>query len=470
MKPRSAPSPSTGLLLAALLAAAADAGTWSVDPRPFAVTAKIDATVVPSAPVQFSVEAAEWEDFTIEKITPHATTVKKGETVVAFKREALERKLDDARRGAKQAALAAADARSAHVALAAGVELKLEAAKRNHAQAAEDLAYFLQTKRPLEEEGANEKVKRATQSLEAEREELKQLLAMYEADDLTETTEEFILKRQRDAVASAEFMLKSQKLATARALEVDLPREQLTLEKAAKEAKIALTQAGEELPRSVEASKLAVAAAEAAAKRAADDLAKLEADATLLELKAPAAGVFYHGAFEDGRWLAGEATKGLLKGGKVPPRRPFAALVPADAALRLTAHVEEATARRLQVDLTGTGALAGREEEPLAAKIETVAARPGVDGRYRVDIAAPLPKSAAPGMSAKLSFIVHEAAEALVVPRKALGEGPGGTSRVEVKLADGKTESRAVKTGLAQGDEIQVLEGLEPGQVVVTPE
>ena len=58
-------------------------------------------------------------------------------------------------------------------------------------------------------------VKKAKDYLEYQKEELRQLEKMYGADDLTEETEEIVLKRQRDAVELAIFSL--QRARTSRA-------------------------------------------------------------------------------------------------------------------------------------------------------------------------------------------------------------------------------------------------------------
>jgi multidrug efflux pump subunit AcrA (membrane-fusion protein) len=41
---------------------------------------------------------------------------------------------------------------------------------------------------------------------------------------------------------------------------------------------------------------------------------------------------------------------------------------------------------------------------------------------------------------------------------------------VEVRLADGGSEIRPVKLGVATAKSVQILEGLEAGQVVVLPD
>src|SRR5690606_1057126 len=71
------------------------------------------------------------------------------------------------------------------------------------------------------------RLKSSRQQAENVREELRQLEKMYEADDLTEETEEIVLKRQRVAAEMADFMLESAKISHERTLERALPRNDL---------------------------------------------------------------------------------------------------------------------------------------------------------------------------------------------------------------------------------------------------
>ena len=54
------------------------------------------------------------------------------------------------------------------------------------------------------------------------------------------------------------------------------------------------------------------------------------------------------------------------------------------------------------------------------------------------------------------------------VPAKALKYGAKGWS-VEVKLADGKTERRNVVRGPQSGEDVEIVSGLEVGQVIIAP-
>ena len=316
--------------------------------------------------------------------------------------------------------------------------------------------------------------------LEATREELKQLKMMYEADDLTEQTEEIILKRQEFAVQSSELSLKHTELATKRALEVTLPRRAVALETEAKGSAIELEKAEKNLPRGLENARLDLESARTAAAREKDELAKVEKDAALFEIKAAADGIFYHGSLDEGRWSLGELAKVLVKGGRVPFIRPFASIVPADADLGLTAHVDEAMARVLKAQLKGSLTAAGREDVALSATVQSVASVPGNDGRYRVDLLPEWPEKdklewpadidVAPGMTFECRFVIHREDAAITVPLKALNPAEG--EYLDRPGQDGRrqSETRPVSRGRVNGDEVEVTAGLEGGQVVIIPD
>jgi len=74
----------------------------------------------------------------------------------------------------------------------------------------------------------------------------------------------------------------------------------------------------------------------------------------------------------------------------------------------------------------------------------------------------------APGAAVEVNVIAYSHDEAISVPKSALTLGGEGWS-VEVKLADGKTERRTVSRGRVNGDKVEILSGLESGQVILTP-
>ena len=448
----------------------ATAADHTVAPKPFFIPHTFGATALPTETTPIRLDVKAWGDFEIEQIASHGSKVAAGDVLLKFDAEDIDKKLDDARRALAASEINLAQAELAAKTAADSTALKLDAARRAARNAKEALEYFAKTRRKAAEEGAEQGLKRAKEALENAKEELKQLQKMYDADDLTEETEEIILTRQKDAVARAEFGLRMEQLDYDRTMKVSLPREEEALVAADKSAGIDLIDAEANLPRALKLQQIALDGARIGFAREKENLAKLEADRKLFEIKAPAAGWFYYGTIEEGRWTTGEMIKGLVVHGKAPLKRPFATFIPATAKLGLVAFVDEPTARSLAPESKGTATVGGREEADLPVTLVSASPTPGTDGRYRaqLDITWPKELTVTPGATAEVTLVSYQKADALTVPTKALTQTATGWT-VEVKLADGKSEQRPVKRGRSSKDQTEILSGLEAGQVVIVP-
>jgi len=455
-----------------VLAATSHAGEITVESRPFTIESSFTATALPDKGCALiQVEPKSWQDFQILELADHGHKVAKGEILVKFDPEAIDKKLVDVRRSLEAATLNQAQAELDLKHLQETAPNTLDALLRAAEIAKEENAYFTGTRRKAAEDAAAQALEKKKQFLSNQQEELRQLAKMYAADDVTEETEEIILTRQKDAVVSAEFVLRMETLDHKRTLEVILPREAVTLANNERDTAIRLRKAEQDIPRSIKLKKIELEALKTAYNREKESLTELEADRALFEIKAPAEGWFYHGPIENGRWTPAEALKSLFVHGRPPVNRPFATFVPASAKLVWVAFIDEATALTLKPDLTGTATLAGREDLEIPVKITQLATIPRPDGSYRVDLSATWPKDFVPvtGTIAQIRMISYHQAAAITIPNKALNLDPKGWT-VDVKLADGKTERRPVKRGRVSKDDAEILSGLEVGQVIVTPQ
>lgn len=71
-----------------------------------------------------------------------------------------------------------------------------------------------------------------------------------------------------------------------------------------------------------------------------------------------------------------------------------------------------------------------------------------------------------PGMFVRTRLILAERANALIVPEEALM--PTGNDQYVYKVQDGKATRVKVKTGLRRNSQVEVIEGLQAGDVIVT--
>src|SRR5713226_7766176 len=132
------------------------------------------------------------------------------------------------------------------------------------------------------------------------------------------------------------------------------------------------------------------------------------------------------------------------------------------------AHIPQADAALLKIGDKGTITVPGLDE-PVEGKITVVS--PALDPNsttVEVWLEAKNPKQQLkPGTSVQLSLTAKTVKDALVVPAAAVISAADGTTAVMVAGSDGKAHQKAVKVGIRQGDDVQILEGVAEGDKVV---
>lgn len=462
---------SIGCVLAAVLAGVLNGGELTLEERPFDVVRTFDARVFPTGGcTHLEIVPRFWKEFRLERLAAHGEKVAKDEVLAAFETEGIDEWLEDQRAKIESGQLALAAAGRELKRLEETAEARLAGVERAAAVAKEENESFTKTRRKAAEEAADQALKHAEWALANETEELVQLQKMYEADDLTEETEEIILTRQKDAVQDAEFDLRMGRLNHRRTREVLLPRKAADLAEAERKTAVEAAKQRQEVPAGIEAMKLEVAAMRRGLERDRGQLEEAESDRALFEFKAPADGWFYHGELRNGRWITGDLLKTLMAHGEPVLRRPVATFVPAVAEKKLVAWVDQKAAGSLAKEARGVALFPGREDGVVEATIDSVAEIPEVDGKWRVEMSVSWPEGfeAAVGSQAEVRVVAYQRDPALAVPNEALRFGADGWT-VEVKLADGKTQRRVVARGRVNDVDTEILDGLEAGQVILVP-
>ena len=133
------------------------------------------------------------------------------------------------------------------------------------------------------------------------------------------------------------------------------------------------------------------------------------------------------------------------------------------------AHIPQSDAAVLKVGDKGTMTVPGIDE-PIEGKVTVVS--PALDPNsttVEVWLEAKNPKHVLkPGTSVQLSLTAQTVNDALVVPASSLITGPDGATTVMVAGADGRAHQQAVKVGIRNGDDAQILEGVTASDKVVT--
>lgn len=445
-----------------------DAGVHVVKKGSLALKTELEAVLESAKMHPISIEPEVFADLTVVDAVAHGARIKKGEVLLRLDPEKLEEQIEDLELGEPGAKLALEVAKAELENLKETTPLKMEAAERSKRRADEDLAYFQSTDREQREKSTKFNVRGSEERLAGAKEELDQLKKMYEADDLTEETEEIILKRQKFAVESAEFSLESYRLTAKRTLETSIPRDYENMVSGQRDASLALTLARETLPKALDQKKLGLEKLLRDQTKAEKKLADLRKDLKLLTVRAPANGLVYYGACEDGKWVTGAAVaKKLIPGGKVFSREIFMTIVdPEDLILRVV--VPEDKLSKIQQGQSATASPISAPEAKLKAKVRDLDYVPLPNGSYSATLSMERDKNVriVPGMKCKLVFGEDDAEERPLVPKTAVHQD-GEQHHVYLSKEDGGHEKRTVKTGKSDDKMTEVIEGLSAGDKVL---
>lgn len=449
----------------------AAAPTHRVARAPFRVEAALDGVFEARRAYEIAIVPELWSSFVVEKAVPHGTRVEKGQVLVAFEAKELERAIEEEEKALRLAKIALRQAEIESEIADRTSAMDLRAAERQARRASEDLERFLKIDKAYSLKSAEFSLKNAKNALEYEQEELRQLEKMYSADDLTEETEEIILKRQRDTVEAAAFRVEGAKKNRDETFEVDVPRRETDLKEAKTRGEVGLEKSKALAPLSLKRRQLELEKTRREVEKAAEKLSKLRRDRSRMEVKAPADGIVYWGRLASG--FASDLSTieaKLRKGGSVLPKETFmTVVVPSQLAVR--AAVPEAELYKLQGRVRGVAVPTGFPDLEIPVALERAPLVPEGRGafsaRFRVEGDLPSP-AVVPGMTCKLKLISYEKKRAIAIPARALfkPEAKDASPCVFVRKPDGSVERREVKTGRRSGDWLEVIEGLREGEEV----
>ena len=437
---------------------------YTVTKTDFRAEVNLDATVEASKAHPLSLDPKAWAAPTVAEAVPHGKRVRKGEIILRLDAQPLREEIESLEKSLPAAKIAREQAEEALQYLEKTTPLQLEAAKRSSAFAAEALTYFEETGRNEAIKSAKNSVKRAEQSLSYAEEELNQLTKMYEADDLTEETEEIIITRAKNDVEASRNYLHTVRLGSERTLRVEIPRQHLSLKNAKVGVELALSNARRTLPQALEAKRTEVAKLRNDEGALHKKLSKLKGDLALAELRSPVDGIVGYGAAVNGKWATADAVaKKLIPGGKLAAKEVLFTVVETDG-IRFCAVLPE---NKLSVLRAGSAGVATPSFDALSripVRLSQVEFSPQPAGGFlaRADLAkgAKRPSRLTAAMNVKLNFVVIDEKAVLTVPVKAVHYGEKGPQvtangkEVQVKLGASDGDKVVIRSGVNEGDKI----------------
>ncbi len=476
-RPKAPPAAKAKAPPAAKVAATAPAATKPAAAKPFTVK-RSDFRITISAKGTFDAAGATEIRVTPKAWTPRAgmkvlvaarrgSMVKKGQLLLKLDTHDIDEAIQDAQLNQQAAELTLKVAQQDFAAKTKTHKLDLAAAERSKKEADEDYQRYLKIDRPLTIKTTNRSLTSAERSLSYVREELRQLEKMYKADDLTEETEEIILKRQRYAVDRAEFSLEVRKLSIDKTLKIDIPRQDIVAREGHERQRISHAKSRITMTASLQKARLELAKLKIATARSAKKLTELKADRAILSVTSPAAGMVIHGGSAKGAWP--KLGRELEADDKIQPDDvAMTVITPGKVIVRT--KVPEAEVHRLRAGMACELVPAAFPKSKLKGKVSYVDPLPAA-GNVAMTLTVTTPKAAPrllPAMNCKVTLLVYTRANALTVPAGLVHAGEKDAKKKFVYVhGGGGTSKRAVTVGRTGSGKTEILRGLKEGEVVV---
>lgn len=447
-------------------------GTYKVRRRLFKVEVNLEGVFEAKSAAEISLQPEEWSEFEVLRAVEHGTTVRPGDLLVSLDTEKIDRAIADLQRELKLARLNLQDTELQLQLARMSGPLDLASGERSRRNLDHDMTQFLKVDRPMMERTVNFMVKMAEDRLAYEQEELRQLEKMYKADDLTEETEEIILRRARDSVAQAKFTLERATKDRDSILTTSLPRAEEALRLAVQRMAIEWKKIQANVPAIERKLELSLERMRVDLQRNEERLTRLVADRKLMNIKAPLGGIVYYGRAVRGKWSGGEASaERLRRGARLTANDVFMTIVePRPLAVR-------AGASEKQLPYVTAGMKATIKPTALAdvrveAIVERVASVPGTNKEFDTVFTVALgndARSVMPGMTCEVKILLLYKPDPVAIPLAALGtdEADPGKHLVALPRKGAEPIRRVVRLGRCNERLAEIVSGLEVGEEIL---
>jgi multidrug efflux pump subunit AcrA (membrane-fusion protein) len=434
----------------------------------------VDGTFVAQKTTEVPLRPDAWTEFEVKEAVDLGAKVRKGQVLMKFDDEKINEAIDDLELEQRLNELAIVRADEELPRMEKTLKMDFEEADRSNKEAKEDFERYNEIDRPMAVKSAEFMVKYYNFSLDYEKDELEQLEKMYEADDLTEETEEIVLKRQRNAVEFAEFSLENAKINTDEMLNIRLPRMDIQIKESLERAALALARAQMALSIDLNRARYEQQQRKNARTKSLDRHAKLLGDRELMEIESPAEGVVFYGQSVNGRWAD---TASLIT--KYKPHNNVSAgsilmTIVEPRPLYVTSQLDEGKRPEVSDGQKAKVSLPSEGSDRVAGKVKSISPIPVSAGKFEINFDVEqdeIPDWIVAGMGCKVQITTYDKKDALVVPKKAVHDDKDDPDTHYVWLVDpddeeAKPKRREVKIGKRKEEDFEIVKGLKPGDVI----
>jgi multidrug efflux pump subunit AcrA (membrane-fusion protein) len=445
--------------------------TYTVKADMLKIDLELDGVFVAQNMTLIELRPDSWASFKVVKAVEHGEQVEKGDVLVEFETDKIDEAIADQETAQELAELSFKQAELAIKLLETTSPIDLKMVERQKQMMTEDLKRFLEIDIALSKKSVEYSLKSSEQTLEYELEELKQLEKMYNADDLTEETEEIILKRQRNSVERAKFYLEMAKNRYDENMNVYLPRDKESMQVSAELYGYTMDRLKATLPIDLEREKIGFEKLKVQQKRDLEKFGKLKEDRKLMTITAPAAGIVYYGKCVRGKWSGASSIAEKLQPGASASAGPLMTIV-SPRPLQIRSTVAEKDLHWVKKGMRGTVKPTALPDARASATLSEIDAIPGVDNAYGAAFRVSLNEdmdAIMPGMNCKVQLVPYLKKRTLVIPTKAMKTDELDDTRQYVQMVndDGRTVKQAVTIGEKEGEIVEILDGLAKGDKIL---
>jgi len=443
--------------------------TIEIETKPIRVYRTFEGRFESTELTEIKTDFESWTDLEISDLVEEGSAVSSGQEVLKFDTKKIDKAIAEAEFAARNAEFALADAKLEMKEVQETYELEKAIADRTWKNAQEDHDYYLKVSAPERLKDLDYNEKSAGYRLEYSKDELDQLEQMYTEDELTEESEEIVLKRARRSVESAERSMNRSMLSIKRDREFEIPRANQRQENEFVRAGLEHEKSKIKLPIKKQRTEIALAKAEFELKNKKESLDELTEDHKKMSLVSRANGVLYYGRCLRGKWIgaSGSATRQMEPGKKIPADKVVMTVVDVDN-MMIRADLDENQLDSVVPDLKGKALIKSTDNKTIPVVIKSVSRIPLDNGKFDCQIAAENLENAnvMPGMTCKLSFLIYENENAVVAPKSSVFSDDGGITNYVYVVKDGKPIMSPVKTGRTSGDDVEIIDGLSVGDKI----
>ena len=397
----------------------------------------------------------------ILEVCEHGSTVLKGDLLLRFDTEAIEDQIENMRLEVRSAEQALLDAKARERIEGMDLQASLDRVDYDLATASKRLNGYEQIKKGLDDESTRLTFLYREHSITDQEDNLDQLGKMYREDELTEETEEIVLKRNKrnlDRLKKSFELQKSQQKYSEEFTEKVSHQGMIRDVDAKKRAQKKVRTMGDS---TIVFAKIAVERAGIKLEKVKKSLEELISDREKMRFTSPADGLLLHC---DSKLAGGELSKDGTAG-----MNKVLLTVADPGSLRVMFTVAESDIFKVKKGLAVKVKPKAMPEHEMDAVLETVPVFPSMKTTKWECYAAVEGKHIdfLPGMTCSMEVFHKELENVIAVPEEAISV-EAGKKTCQV-ITDSVIEKRAVVVGESGGGRVVIKEGLEEGERILIP-